>query len=174
MIKETTITSPESYNYATFLPEPGGLFCEKIFGKYQIPDPPENISLDNRSQKWGIIQLGKGILHPLTKVEIAKLPVLPPIYRRFNQLSEEEHRSYLVSQREYYLDLEKKGELVNGCLQPTKAMAELGLDDEEYVSNPAKGIVFGKKPFVVGALHCILGHNGLIQFVVHNVFPFLT
>jgi hypothetical protein len=92
------VKKPETINYRTFKPEPGGLFCEKVFGpvndyecacgKYKRMKHRgmvcekcgvEVIQSKVRRERLGHIDLATPVPHPLIDgVALEALPVLPP------------------------------------------------------------------------------------------------
>lgn len=91
------VTQAMTINYRTFKPERGGLFCERVFGpvkdwecycgRYKGSQYKDKIcdrcgvKVTRKEVRWrrfGHINLPKPVLHPLTRVKLEAIPVLPP------------------------------------------------------------------------------------------------
>jgi len=49
------VKNPETINYRTFKPEPGGLFCQKIFGPSATTSAPAESTSASSTRTWSAI-----------------------------------------------------------------------------------------------------------------------
>jgi len=124
------VLTPESYNYATYLPERGGLFCPRIFGPVSWARADvATIVRDERSDRWGHVEL------PGSERIVL---VIPPAFRRFRLLSAREHRDTARARRAMLLALDASGDWPY-CDPVDKLLAEEGLDDPASIEALEEG-----------------------------------
>lgn len=84
------VTNPLSYNFRTFLPEPGGAYSVEVFGPVPWTSGENRVVEDPRGERWGHIELARPVEHPLTGGELSQLLVMPPAFRRYRMMTREE------------------------------------------------------------------------------------
>jgi hypothetical protein len=140
------IDSPETYDYGTLEPEPGGLYAEEFFGPVDLragggEGDAARPDRDLRGDRWGHVALAEVIAHPLRDdLPLAHVLIVPPAHRRFFQQSAEASR---VAARERRREILAMGEEPYG--DPVdKVLAEEGLLDEADID--ARGPTWVEPP----------------------------
>lgn len=120
------VISPEAYG--RYGPELGGLFCERIFGRWH---PRANITRDDRDEHWGYVELSIPCEHPIIAgASLSLVPVVPPYFRRHIEIGGEELRTHARNRRAH---LERQPDL---CDSAEKILAEEGLSDPDALTGP--------------------------------------
>jgi DNA-directed RNA polymerase beta' subunit len=122
------VLNPESYNYITLRPQRGGLYGEDIFGLAGFA--PRSPDLDERSARWGHLELAAACEHPLLAGSVEAIAVTPPVYRRFRRLSVEASRKWAFARRAELQELDRRGELSEPV---DKLLAEEGCADPDQI-----------------------------------------
>jgi hypothetical protein len=126
------VTRPDSYNYRTFLPERGGLFCTEIFGPVSwSAGSMAEAAGDDRAERFGHIELPISVVFggaPRTVIV-----VVPPVVRRFRRMTAEAYRAdgharrrALLERRESADDLERE--------RIDRRLRDDGLQSEEEIN----------------------------------------
>jgi DNA-directed RNA polymerase beta' subunit len=133
------VHKPDSYNYRTYLPEAGGLYCEEIFGPVRWAEGELRLDEDDRSSRWGHIELPEP-LSWLDGPQWRVLLVVPPAFRRFTLVSAEDHRALASARRAELLALAET-DAWPYCDPVEKLLAEEGLADPEAIARLDEGAV---------------------------------
>lgn len=81
------VTSPETYNHRTYVPERWGLYCEEIFGPVAWKRGELAMDRDERAKRWGHLVLTTAVEHPVKMgAMLTAIPVVPPAFRRFRRM----------------------------------------------------------------------------------------
>jgi hypothetical protein len=131
------VTKPDTYNYRTFLPVPGGLYCEAIFGPVGWTTASAGIGIDTRADRWGHVELGLPTpwgAGPQRSVIL----VVPPAHRAFEHLPPEEAQQRAKARRDELVHLDASGQWpYSDALD--EILAEEGLDAEvDVVLDPPR------------------------------------
>jgi hypothetical protein len=122
------VRKPESYNYRTFLPEKGGLYCPTIFGPVSWSAMEHHIDQDVRRDRYGHIELPCPIARrdgPARQVIL----VVPPMYRQFRAMSANEAFATARTRRARLIELDASGQWPYS--DPLdKLLAEEGLEED--------------------------------------------
>jgi hypothetical protein len=133
------VEKPESYNYRTYLPERRGLYCEAIFGPVHWKASEVALASDDRSDRWGRIELSA----PTARTgghRSSVVMVVPPTYRRWVSLSPTESRERARQRRAELVALDASGAWPH-CDPLEKLLAEEGLESDADIEAREGGLV---------------------------------
>jgi DNA-directed RNA polymerase subunit beta' len=135
------VKNPEAFNYATRVPERGGLQCAEIFGPADWSAIAGDPSADVRRDRWGHVALDEPLAHPLRgDAVLVCLLVVPPYFRRWTLVPAELSRERAWRRRAQILATDER-ELGD---PPEKVLFEEGLAQEADIN--ALGVTWEEHP----------------------------
>lgn len=176
------VTSPEAYNFRTFRPERRGLYSEEIFGEAKWASGElAAAAADDRSERWGHIELGEPVRHALSSSTAPSLAeslaapshgqsvvlVVPPVHRRFLLLTPHEHRERLRARRAELLELDRANQWPYSDSLETVLLEE-GLADPDELESTGEGMI---EPALSTAYRSIVNHANRLKRLVELDAP---
>lgn len=159
------VRKPDSYDYRTYLPVKGGLYCEDIFGPATWKAFELALDKDDRSDRWGHVELPPAMVFGPARADVVL--IVPPAYRRFRKLGASEHRAFARARRDELLRL-ASSDAWPYCDPVEKLLAEEGLDDAAAIDALDEGAI---EPRLNIAYRHVVNHTNRLRRIVELAAP---